>query len=76
MGTISGLDIANKIERGWKEKCDAYMTLMDAHSKKLDRAIELLRRAETEMRYAGWTKFESDNPSRNGVYEQVKKFLS
>jgi hypothetical protein len=37
--------------------------------------IELLRRAETEMRYAGWTKLESDNPARNGVYEQIKRFL-
>jgi hypothetical protein len=27
------------------------------------------------MRYAGWTKFESDNPARNEVYEDVKRFL-
>jgi len=35
----------------------------------------LLRRAETEMRYAGWTKYEADNSARNGVYEQIKQFL-
>jgi len=35
----------------------------------------LLSRAETEMRYAGWGKFETDNTARNGVYEQVKQFL-
>lgn len=39
------------------------------------RAIDLLERAENEMRYAGWTKFESDNTARNGVYEQIKEFL-
>ena len=60
---------------GYKEKSDTYMELMDVHAKELDRAIELLHRCETEMRYAGWTKFESDNSARNGVYEQVKEFL-
>ena len=38
-------------------------------------ALELLSRCENEMRYAGWDKFESDNTARNGVYEQVKRFL-
>ena len=75
MGTVSGLDIANKIEQEWRNKCEAYMKLMDAHAKELDRAMELLSRAENEMRYAGWTRFESDNPARNGVYEQIKRFL-
>ena len=41
----------------------------------VQRMIELLERCENEMRYAGWTKYESDNPARNGVYEQVKEFL-
>ena len=68
---------AKRIEEleGYKEKSDTYMELMDVHAKELDRAIELLHRCETEMRYAGWTKFESDNSARNGVYEQVKEFL-
>lgn len=43
--------------------------------KELARAYELLERCETEMRYAGWNKYESDNSARNGVYEQVKHFL-
>jgi hypothetical protein len=75
MSTVSGLDIANNIEREWRVKCGTYINLLDANAKELDRAMELLRRAENEMRYAGWTKFESDNPARNGVYEQVKRFL-
>lgn len=58
-----------------RQTAESYKELMDAHAKKLDRAMELLRRAENEMRYAGWTKFESDNTARNGVYEQVKYFL-
>lgn len=41
----------------------------------VQRMIELLRRCENEMRYAGWTKLESDNYARNGVYEEVKQFL-
>lgn len=40
-----------------------------------DRATELLKRCEAEMRYAGWDKFEADNTARNGVYEQVKQYL-
>lgn len=58
-----------------KQTAESYMELMDAHCKELDRAMELLRRAEVEMRYAGWTKLESDNPARNGVYEQIVRFL-
>ena len=56
-------------------KMESYKELMDAHAKELDRAMELLRRAEVEMRYAGWTKYESDNSARNGVYEQIVRFL-
>ena len=48
---------------------------VDAIVKDSDRAFDLLRRAETEMRYAGWTKYEADNSARNGVYEQIKHFL-
>ena len=58
-----------------RQTAESYKELMDAHAKELDRAMELLSRAENEMRYAGWTKFESDNPARNGVYEQIKRFL-
>ena len=58
-----------------RQTAESYKELMDAHAKELDRAMELLRRAEVEMRYAGWTKYESDNPARNGVYEQIVRFL-
>jgi hypothetical protein len=52
-----------------------YKEMMDATAKDADRAYELLHRAETEMRYAGWNKYETDNTARNGVYEQIKEFL-
>lgn len=60
---------------GLTTKMESYKELMDAHAKELDRAMELLSRAENEMRYAGWTRLESDNPARNGVYEQIKRFI-
>jgi len=53
----------------------AVIEVMKELSEERDRALDLLRRAETEMRYAGWTKLQSDNPARNGVYEDVKEFL-
>jgi hypothetical protein len=53
----------------------AVIEVMSDLAKERDRARELLARCENEMRYAGWTKFESDNPARNGVYEDVKEFL-
>ena len=58
-----------------KQTAESYKDMMDAIAKDADRAHELLRRAETEMRYAGWTKYESDNAARNEVYEQIKEFL-
>lgn len=74
-GTLFSADQVAAIEALWADKCRTYQELMDAHAKELDRAFDLLRRAETEMRYAGWTKLQSDNPARNGVYEEVKEFL-
>jgi len=53
----------------------SHQTEVDAIVKDSDRAFELLRRAEVEMRYAGWTKYENDNNARNGVYEEIKQFL-
>ena len=53
----------------------AVIEVMSDLARERDRARELLERCENEMRYAGWTRFESDNPARNGVYEQVKEFL-
>jgi hypothetical protein len=57
-------------------ECDCpYLTIHDAVVRDNDHALALLRRAETEMRYAGWNKYEPDNSARNGVYEQIKFFL-
>lgn len=53
----------------------AVIEVMKELSEEHDRAFDLLRRAETEMRYAGWNKYESDNSARNGVYEQIVGFL-
>jgi coproporphyrinogen III oxidase-like Fe-S oxidoreductase len=53
----------------------SHQTEVDAIVKDSDKAFDLLRQAETEMRYAGWTKYENDNSARNGVYEQIKQFL-
>lgn len=75
MSTVSGLDIANKVEREWREKCDTYKEMMDATAKDADRAYELLRRAEMEMWYAGWDEYDAYNTARNGVYEQIVGFL-
>ena len=75
MATINGLEIANKVEREWREKCDAYINLLDANAKELDKAMELLRRAETEMRYAGWARLLTDNYARKDIYDDIKEFL-
>ena len=53
----------------------AVIEVMSDLARERGKARELLERCENEMRYAGWTKFESDNPARNGVYEDVKEFL-
>jgi|LauGreDrversion4_2_1035121.scaffolds.fasta_scaffold01401_4 hypothetical protein len=58
-------------------ECDCpYLNIHDAVIRENARLTELLHRAETEMRYAGWDKYESDNSARNGVYEQIVKFLN
>ena len=58
-----------------KQTAESYKEMMDATAKDADRAYELLRRAEVEMRYAGWLWLDKDNPARNGVYEQIVRFL-
>jgi len=56
-------------------KANAYMEMMDANAKELDKAMDLLRWAETEMRYAARHKRVSDNHGRTDVYESIKEFL-
>jgi hypothetical protein len=74
-GTLFSASQVDAIEKEWRDKCQRYIEIHDAVVKDNDRAFDLLRRAETEMRYAGWNKYESDNSARNGVYEQIKHFL-
>lgn len=64
-GALEELEQENRLLRARNERLVA----------RIERAEELLARCENEMRYAGWTRFESDNPQRNGLYEQVKGFL-
>ena len=59
----------------WMNKAITYQELMDAHAKELDKAMELLRWAETEMRYAAWHVRRADNHGRTDVYEAIKEFL-
>lgn len=68
-------ELLASLELEVRDKCNVYMDIHDAVVKDNDRAHELLGRAENEMRYAGWTKYESDNSARNGVYEEIKDFL-
>ena len=56
-------------------KANAYMEMMDANAKELDRAMALLRRAENEMRYAGWNRLLTDNYARKDIYDDIKEFL-
>ena len=74
-GTLFSAGQVDAIEKEWRDKCQRYIEMLDAVARDNDRAFDLLRRAETEMRYAGWTKYESDNYARNGVYEEIKHFL-
>ena len=47
----------------------------DAIAKDADKAYELLRWAETEMRYAAWDVRYSDQHGRADVYEAIVEFL-
>jgi hypothetical protein len=48
---------------------------IDAIVKDSDKAFDLLRQAETEMRYAGWGKYENDNPQRFELFKSIEAFL-
>jgi cell wall assembly regulator SMI1 len=74
-GTLFSAAQVDAIEQEWRDKCQRYIDIHDAVVKDNDRLIELLRRAEVEMRYAGWNKYEADNSARNGVYEQIVRQL-
>lgn len=54
---------------------EACMEMMDAVAKDSDKAQALLRRAETEMRYAGWNTRINDQHGRTDVYEAIVDYL-
>ena len=58
-----------------KQTAESYKELMDATAKDADKAYDLLRRAETEMRYAGWNRLLTDNYGRKDIYDDIKDFL-
>jgi coproporphyrinogen III oxidase-like Fe-S oxidoreductase len=58
-----------------KQTAESYKEMMDAIAKDADKAHELLRRAETEMRYAGWNQLLTDNYARKDIYDDIKEFL-
>ena len=60
----------------WKEKCDAYIGIHDAVVQDNDTALDLLRQAEVEMRYAGWAREVGDNYGRFRVYCAILDFLN
>jgi coproporphyrinogen III oxidase-like Fe-S oxidoreductase len=58
-----------------KQTAESYKEMLDATAKDADRAYELLRRAEVEMRYAGWNRLLTDNYARKDIYDDIKEFL-
>ena len=58
-----------------QEKLARYIKIHDAMAADADKAYELLRWAETEMRYAGWGTRITDQHGRTDVYEAIVEFL-
>ena len=59
----------------WEASYNAVCDERDAIAKDNDKAHELLRWAETEMRYAGWDTRINDQNGRTDVYEAIVEFL-
>ena len=59
-------------QEGMAEK---YKEIMDANAAELDKAFDLLRRAATEMQYAGWNQLLTDNYARKSIYDDISEFL-
>lgn len=68
-------DAWDAAETLWKQKAEVFKEIMDATAKDSDRAYELLRWVETEMRYAGWDTRINDQHGRTDVYEAIVGFL-
>jgi len=68
------LDVQSTMEM-WKRAYERVCNERDAIVKDSDKAHELLRWAETEMRYAGWGTRINDQHGRTDVYEAIVEFL-
>ena len=64
--------LANPLTKALKQ---SHQTEIDAIVKDSDKAYQLLRESENEMRYAGWGKYENDNPQRFELFKSIKMFL-
>ena len=71
---VPTLDVQSTMEM-WKRAYEAVCDERDAIVKDADKAYELLRWAETEMRYAGWDVRINDQQGRTDVYESIVEFL-
>lgn len=71
---VPTLDVQSTIEM-WKNAYERVCNERDAIVKDSDKAHELLRWAETEMRYAGWGTRINDQHGRTDVYEAIVEFL-
>lgn len=69
------LHIENEALSKWEASYNAVCDERDAIASDADKAYELLRWAETEMRYAGWGTRVNDQHGRTDVYEAIKEFL-
>jgi hypothetical protein len=58
-----------------QDQCDAYMEIHDAIAEDNDLLYAILRRAEVEMRYAGWDVRQEDNYGRYEVYNRIQEVL-
>lgn len=70
----AGIKPNNSLEQA-AERETLWREIHDAVVKDSDKAYELLRWAETEMRYAGWAERLADNAGRADVYEAIADFL-
>jgi hypothetical protein len=79
MNTTLNKSIPEPIEysamKQMQDQCDAYMKVHDAIAEDNDLLYAILRRAEVEMRYAGWGDYQDDNYGRYEVYRHIQEVL-
>lgn len=71
---VPTLDMQSTMEM-WKNAYERVCEERDAIAKDSDKAYELLRWSETEMRYAGWGTRINDQHGRTDLYEAIVEFL-